>query len=188
MMYTNHLIFSLSFCIFILKLFNIKYIYITNILISCLLGSIIPDIDHTNSFIGNRIKYISLIIKNKFGHRQITHSFLFLVLLYILIFYLNFFNILNLNLDFKYGLFIGCVSHIVADMLTYRGVKFFWPFYYNVKFYLKFLNFNKNKKIEYYFCLFLLFLACFYEKIFCMLNVLIKFLYKIYYYVHIISD
>ena len=50
-----------------------------------LIGCIFPDIDHKNSFIGKRLRFISVPISFVFGHRGITHSLVPLV--FLIIFY-----------------------------------------------------------------------------------------------------
>ncbi len=176
MSFNNHLIFSLFCCIIFIKYFCLKYnINLLILILFSLFSSLLPDIDHINSFIGNKFKNISYFIYKIFGHRTITHSLIILYLLYILIFNIKFL-FYNISISIKYGVFIGYLSHILADMLTIKGINFFWPF----KIYFKFPYFNiKNRKLEYYICLFLLFLSIFLENIICILKILFKNIYLI---------
>ena len=87
-----------------------------------ILMSILPDIDHPNSWLG-QIRPISYFLYSKFGHRTFTHSLIFAVLV------TNFFAF-DMH---KYVLaWIGIGTHLFADMLTYTGIPIFWP--YNVNF------------------------------------------------------
>jgi inner membrane protein len=86
-------------------------------------GGLIPDIDHPKSLLGSAIKPISIIIKETIGHRTLTHSVLFTLIISILA---SFFNIFV-----GVGIGIGMISHIVLDILTpeTKGVAFLYPFY-----------------------------------------------------------
>ena len=70
-------------------------------------GSILPDIDHPGSMIGKNVPLLPKILK----HRGFTHSILFCILM----FFINFW------------LCIGCVVHIIMDMMTKQGVELFYP-------------------------------------------------------------
>lgn len=47
----------------------------------CAVGSILPDIDTTTSGVGRFFRPVARFIEHRFGHRTITHSLLFLLLL-----------------------------------------------------------------------------------------------------------
>ncbi len=143
------------------------------------LFSLLPDIDHYKSFLGNKIKYVSVFIYNYLGHRKLTHSLFFIILLYFLLFNIN--DLFMLSLNTKYGIIIGCLSHILADMFTYRGIKLLWPLNLNFRFPIYFLF--KNKFFEYYFCVFLLFNIIFLKWILYLLNIIKNFLFNIMFYV-----
>lgn len=49
------------------------------------LGSLLPDIDHPQSYLGRRLTPLSVPIFKLFGHRGITHSFLSLSILGIIL-------------------------------------------------------------------------------------------------------
>jgi len=86
------------------------------------IGSLLPDIDTPKSALG-RIFPFSKIIEHKYGHRQITHSWIFIVIAIALFSPFIFF------LDFlKYaGMIIGVISHIMIDMANPSGVPLFYP-------------------------------------------------------------
>lgn len=102
---------------------------------SCLVGALLPDICHPGSFTGRRTKYLSKNISRIFGHRTITHSILFLLLVY--------WGTSTFTFPFsewlQTGILIGIFSHLVLDALTVRGIQLFYPIPIRVRFpfYLK---------------------------------------------------
>lgn len=89
---------------------------------SCVLGSILPDIDLPTSKIGHRFGFIS-VLANKFcGHRGFFHSLLFLALLLI-----PFYVWAPAYAWVGIGIVLGGVSHLLLDMLNLRGIALFWP-------------------------------------------------------------
>lgn len=86
--------------------------------------AVIPDLDVIGFYTG--IPYESLI-----GHRGITHSIFFAVLLAFIL-TLIFYRKANKNIQLLIGayLFIATISHAILDALTTggRGVAFFAPF------------------------------------------------------------
>ncbi len=94
------------------------FAYVTGILIGCLL----PDIDEPKSFVGRRSFGISSVIKQKYGHRGITHS-LFTWLVFSILVLLLFHNF------FGFGLSLGYLFHIFGDLFSVSGVPLYKPFY-----------------------------------------------------------
>lgn len=87
-----------------------------------LLGSIFPDIDKERTYISTRIPHVSKFINKSFGHRTITHSLtFFLVLVYL-------FSYLEINMYLSAGFLVGYLSHIILDMFNIQGVQLFYPF------------------------------------------------------------
>jgi len=119
---TGGIVFTGSFCsLFGVNIFENKYTIIT-----CLIASILPDIDHTKSLIGKLFYPISKWIATNYGHRTITHSFIFFFF-----FSISFFIIENSILTtFKYSLIFSFAlfSHLILDMITISGVPLFYPF------------------------------------------------------------
>ncbi len=154
----NHFIFCVFFIIVFKKLFTNLLITIDwwHIIPAGLITCLLPDLDHPRSFYGNKLKFISKFIYSNIGHRKITHSLLFFIILNLLIFILNLF--IKSNLDIVYGMILGYLSHIVADINTPMGVYLFWPFStFKVRSPLFFLF--KKKNFESFFCFFLFFLS-----------------------------
>lgn len=94
-------------------------------------GSLLPDIDHTNSTIGKQHKILSKCTNVLFGHRGITHAPLVYFLSFGLIFY--FLNTIDTLLKpfiiaGIFGLFLGIMSHLLLDMITKSGIPILYPF------------------------------------------------------------
>ena len=86
------------------------------------LGSLLPDIDHPRSWVGQRTRPVSTAIASVLGHRGVTHSAIAVVAL----------TALLLHAGYARGavaaLTVGYLSHLAADMLTPRGLRLAWPF------------------------------------------------------------
>ena len=91
-------------------------------------GALLPDIDHPNSIINQRLQ-ITKIIGFIFRHRGITHSALAVALLMLLGYFLLDFeqNETNINYILFRAFIVGYISHIVADWMTVSGVPLFYP-------------------------------------------------------------
>ena len=87
------------------------------------LFSLIPDIDHPQSTLGHYIKPVSKFIKEKIGHRTVTHSGLWMILFGFLLY--RFFN--TVYFPAVLGGFVGWLSHMISDSMTTGGVPWFWP-------------------------------------------------------------
>jgi len=84
-------------------------------------GSLLPDVDHPQSWVGRRSRPISTAIAATLGHRGVTHSAVAVVGLVALL----------LHAGNRRGgvsaLAVGYLSHLAADMLTPRGLRLAWP-------------------------------------------------------------
>lgn len=126
MMFGNHitggLVFTGTFC----SLFEVN-IFESPISIGIvLIGSIIPDIDHTKSIIGKVFYPISKMISIKYGHRTITHSLLFLILTTVIFLLSEKYLFDSSNYTLIY--FFALLSHLLLDMITVQGIPLFYPF------------------------------------------------------------
>ncbi|HYD32412.1 MAG TPA: metal-dependent hydrolase [Azospirillaceae bacterium] len=83
-------------------------------------GSLLPDIDHPKSWVGRRLPMISHPVSAIFGHRGITHSLLAVAGC-----------VAALRWEgwgwHALPLWVGYLSHLMADALTPAGVPFLWP-------------------------------------------------------------
>ncbi len=113
-------------------LLNFDYHYIFYFLLVAILGSIFPDIDEPNSYIGRRFYIISKIFKKIFGHRGFTHS-LFGLVVFVLLFYLFIFFFFSNFIIYPYFIIlffgIGYLSHLIGDFITSNGIPLLYPFY-----------------------------------------------------------
>lgn len=96
------------------------------------LGSLLPDIDHPQSYLGRRLWFLSAPINKLFGHRGITHSLLFTAIL----------GIVTapwwaINPLFFGGILLGYFSHLLADMTTVSGIPLLYPNKKRYKFFKK---------------------------------------------------
>ncbi|MGV8149589.1 MAG: metal-dependent hydrolase [Alkaliphilus sp.] len=81
-------------------------------------GSILPDIDHANSYVTNRTGLLGKLISRCIKHRGLTHSLLFSFLLF------SFFYGTG---SYVYPFMVGYLSHILLDMCTAKGVSLLYP-------------------------------------------------------------
>ncbi|WP_270182228.1 metal-dependent hydrolase [Alkalihalobacillus sp. CinArs1] len=110
---------------------------------SCLFGALLPDICHPGSWTGRKAKVLSKNISRFFGHRTITHSLLFLILVYWLTSTFTFMYYETVQI----GLLVGIVSHIVLDALTVRGIQLFYPIPLRVRFPLYLKTASKGESV-----------------------------------------
>lgn len=86
-----------------------------------IIGALLPDIDHPSSWIGRRLRLISLPLAATFGHRGITHSLLAVIACVVLLRWQGFSRAV---ID---PLAVGYLSHLAADLLTTSGLRLAWP-------------------------------------------------------------
>lgn len=124
-----------------------------------LVGALAPDLDHPNSRMGRIIPPLSRFIsRNGGGHRGITHSFLILVPMVWVSFWLwdkhqatlssgkgnawwgwmSDSPAVGLTPDGFLGVIMlaftfGYVTHLFGDLLTRQGLKFLWPLPYSIR-------------------------------------------------------
>lgn len=83
----------------------------------CAFGSLLPDIDHKGSTLGQKIKPVSAVVGAVAGHRNFFHWFLpYLVLAVIL----HFAAPQADNIIF--AVFLGVISHLFLDALNPSGI------------------------------------------------------------------
>ena len=80
----------------------------------CCFGSLLPDIDHSGSWLGKSFP----VFGKMFKHRGFTHSLLFSFLCFLASEYLA----------------VGISIHIFLDMMTNGGVQFLFPYRKNLRF------------------------------------------------------
>lgn len=87
-------------------------------------GSLLPDIDHKNSYIGKKVKTASKAINKLAGHRNLFHAPLIYLFLYSIVLGMVTDNLLLMGVN---GLFLGIFSHLVLDSFTIGGLPWFYP-------------------------------------------------------------
>ncbi len=85
-------------------------------------GSVMPDIDTTTSGPGKFLRPLSGFLERRFGHRTLTHSLPFLLLLALLLLPLH-----GANPSAYWAVLSGYLSHLLLDTLNVNGVPLLWP-------------------------------------------------------------
>ncbi|MFB3079050.1 MAG: metal-dependent hydrolase, partial [Lysobacterales bacterium] len=81
------------------------------------LGSLLPDIDTSSSWIGRLGGPLTQAIERHFGHRTLTHSIIGVICFSGLVLPLYFFRP-----GWYFSLILGYVSHLTADLFTKAGI------------------------------------------------------------------
>ena len=118
MRYYTHLAFG-----FLAALLITPFLTINNIILFffiTLLGSLLPDIDHPNSKISNKIPILPKILSIFIKHRGIFHTIFLAILIPGLVW-------LFIGHIYGIALFIGYTSHLIIDGFTKQGVNFLHP-------------------------------------------------------------
>jgi len=126
MLFKTHLLFALFVSLLLMKFFDFGILFLLFVLI----GSLIPDIDNVESFLGRKYRIISGPVEFIFGHRGLLHSIypvLGLVILYFIF-----------KTKLVFALAIGYFLHLVLDAVTKEGITFFTvPFRFKVRGFIK---------------------------------------------------
>lgn len=89
-------------------------------------SSLLPDADHPNAMLprafGAAGQMIATLINRIFGHRTLTHSVLGVGVLGAALAFIP-----RLPEHCYWAVILGCVTHILGDMLTVSGVPVLWP-------------------------------------------------------------
>ncbi|KEY58427.1 metal-dependent hydrolase [Serratia sp. DD3] len=149
----GHLIFSVACIIFAKKTAvtdTLAHGDWWHIIPAALLTSLLPDIDHPKSLLGQRLRWIAIPIARIFGHRGFTHSLLAIVGGMLLL-QLDVYGRWLIPADVLHAMIIGYFSHLLADALTPAGVPLLWPCRW--RFCLPLLNSQKGNQLERVLCL-----------------------------------
>jgi inner membrane protein len=129
--------------------YNLSRELIVVYIIATIFGSLLPDIDEPESYIGRKIPIFSNFLSIFISHRGITH-YLCVPLFFLVI---GIFQSNEFYSTLFIGLSIGILSHDIGDMLTKGGIiGFFFPILPNTKIVLlpNFLRFYTNSITEYF--------------------------------------
>ncbi|GBG95616.1 membrane protein [Ligilactobacillus salitolerans] len=91
------------------------------------LGSLLPDIDHPQSFLGKRNKIASGLTNKTFGHRKGTHSLAALVVVYIGMTLIAVNYLTAQGTYTAFWLTFGYLCHLLEDSFSKEGVNWLWP-------------------------------------------------------------
>lgn len=86
------------------------------------LGALLPDIDLPTSAVGRPLFPLAKALNEQIGHRTLTHSFLGILLLLLILSPLFFLDSLIL-----WALLIGYVSHLLIDTVNKAGIELLYP-------------------------------------------------------------
>jgi len=87
-----------------------------------IIGSQLPDIDTTTSFIGKICYPLSSLLEKRYPHRTVTHSFVSIAFVALVSL-----PLLNLGKLAWISLWLGMLLSVVADTFTIQGCQLFWP-------------------------------------------------------------
>lgn len=151
MRYKTHIVTSVTLAAGVSKLFSIPFTigYVAGVTV----GSLLPDIDEPNSYIGRRSFGIARLVKKVFGHRGFTHSLLCWFTLTVCCFIFP-------SL-FTAGISLGYFFHIVEDLFSVQGVPLFSPIQKNRQRLPVFMTYRTSSATEFFILLFSLFMMFF---------------------------
>lgn len=123
MMYKTHIVFAIAVYLILCVFFSFQKSVFVILLIA--LGSLIPDIDNSKSFINNKLK-ITRPIAEFSTHRGFWHSIFGVILVLVVLFFLA----IAIKIKFVVIGYIvfGMSMHLLADSFTISGIKPFWKF------------------------------------------------------------
>lgn len=102
-------------------------------MLTAAIGSKLPDIDLRRSSMGMKHKTMSKVVsKVGGGHRGITHTLLFPVLLLLLTWFSvdylrDYYWLHTITSSLLFGLTFGYIMHIIADLFNGKGCPILWP-------------------------------------------------------------
>lgn len=147
MLYRTHVVSSLA--VGTALVVATDYPYTVDLVAGLMIGSVLPDIDEPNSFIGRRSFGLASLINRLFGHRGFTHSLTCWIILAI-------FSLLYSN-PFTIGISLGYLFHLMGDLFSTSGLRLFIPFHRKrVKMFITYQTGGTRERIIYYICVLLL--------------------------------
>jgi inner membrane protein len=125
----NHIAGGIVFTGIFCSFFAINIFASPVFIMATVLGSLLPDIDHTKSWIGKSVFPIARWLSRNYGHRTITHSIFFLLGMYVISLFFE--KTFCVDYSISTILFFSIVSHLIFDMVTLAGIPLFYPLYKN---------------------------------------------------------
>jgi inner membrane protein len=140
--YKTHIVSSLTLGAGVSIVFN--YPFHIGYVLGITFGSLLPDIDEPNSFIGRRSFGISKIVHKNYGHRGVIHSIFAWCILTILC--------STFPSPFTIGVSLGYLFHLTGDFFSIRSIPLFAPFSNErYKFPIRYRTGSKFEDVLYYF-------------------------------------
>lgn len=92
-------------------------------LVTAVAGALLPDADMKTTTAGRKLGLIGTITSKLFTHRGLTHTLFFPTLLYVWMTTIT----IPVVPSLLFGLIVGWLSHIIADIFNGKGVPLLWP-------------------------------------------------------------
>ncbi len=121
-----HIAGSFAFTGLFCSLFNINIFERWQNVAVLIFFALLPDIDHTKSIIGKAFYPLAKWLSIRFGHRTITHSLAFAIVVTSLLKFITY--TFQLSEDFYIIAWFSIGSHFILDMITVEGIPLFYPF------------------------------------------------------------
>lgn len=84
------------------------------------IASLLPDMDHPNSYVGNKVPLVPTLTRMALGHRGALHSLLAAIALGMVF-------IGVWGKEFGMAVAAGYLAHLLGDVFTKSGVPLLWP-------------------------------------------------------------
>ena len=123
---SNHVAGGIVFTGVFLSMYDVNIFSSPTFIFFTAFFSLLPDADHTKSFIGKLIYPVAKFVNRKYGHRTITHSLMFYLIGYVIVSFIVKSTSANPVISQIYLWAFG--SHLIFDMLTKQGIPLFFPF------------------------------------------------------------
>ena len=123
---SNHVAGGVVFTGVFLSMYDVNIFSSPSFIFFTAFFSLLPDADHTKSFIGKLIYPVAKFVNRKYGHRTITHSLMFYLIGYVIVSFIVKSTSANPVISQIYLWAFG--SHLIFDMLTKQGIPLFYPF------------------------------------------------------------
>ncbi len=95
--------------------------YVAIYVIGLVIGSLLPDIEESNSVVGRQVPLLSEWLNKKIGHRTYTHNILFYLAILVFTYYQSLTSS-HFIYVFLIGFSLGSILHTLEDCLTNSGV------------------------------------------------------------------
>lgn len=125
----NHAVGGAVFTGIFVSFWNVNIFSSVDYFVCTLFCSLLPDIDHTKSILGKMFYPLARFLDRNFGHRTITHSFLFLAIICLVCAFFE--HLFSDNYYFTLICFFAVFSHFILDLVTLQGIPLFYPFFRN---------------------------------------------------------